>query len=214
MIRAYDIAYLDDAMASIGTMLDYAVNACGESLELFWNRFLASGVASSLSRANPKYLAGMSGVELARVVADRSGDSLPDAEPFIDMGSPEYWTGWAMTYIAWYLNVDFGSLASGGMGIMDLYRRYSTLHEADLSKAVHFAQGRLSKDNPLKRIRENSGLTQLQLATLSGNTLRSIRGYEQGQRALENASTASVLGLCRVLGCRAEDLLVRNFSSG
>jgi len=214
MIRAYDIAYLDDAMASIGTMLDYAVNACGESLELFWNRFLASGVASSLSRANPKYLAGMSGVELARVVADRSGDSLPDAEPFIDMGSPEYWTGWAMTYIAWYLNVDFGSLASGGMGIMDLYRRYSTLHEADLSKAVHFAQGRLSKDNPLKRIRENSGLTQLQLATLSGNTLRSIRGYEQGQRALENASTASVLGLCRVLGCRAEDLLVRDFSSG
>lgn len=208
MIRAYDIAYLDDAMASIGAMLDYAVNACGEPLELFWNRFLASGVASSLSRANPKYLAGMSGVELARAVADRSGDSLPDAEPFIDMGSPEYWTGWAMTYIAWYLNADFGSLASGGVGVMDLYRRYPTLHEADLSKAVRFAQGRLSKDNPLKRIRENSGLTQLQLATLSGNTLRSIRGYEQGQRALKNASTASVLGLCRVLGCRAEDLLV------
>lgn len=207
MIRAYDIAYLDDAMASIGAMLDYAVNVCGEPLELFWNRFLASGVASSLSRANPKYLAGMSGVELARAVADRSGDSLPDAEPFIDMGSPEYWTGWAMAYIAWYLNVDFGSLASGGMGVMDLYRRYPTLHEADLSKAVRFAQGRLSKDNPLKRIRENSGLTQRQLATLSGNTLRSIRGYEQGQRALENASTASVLGLCRVLGCRPEDLL-------
>lgn len=207
MIRAYDIAYLDDAMASIGAMLDYAVNACGEPLELFWSRFLASGVASSLSRANPKYLAGMSGVELARTVALRSGDSLPDAEPFIDIGSPEYWTGWAMTYIAWYLNVDFGSLASGGVGVMDLYKRYSTLHEADLSKAVHFAKGRLSKDNPLKRIRENSGLTQLQLATLSGNTLRSIRGYEQGQRTLENASTASVLALCRVLGCRTEDLL-------
>ncbi len=91
---------------------------------------------------------------------------------------------------------------------MDLYCRYPTLHEADISKAVRFAQGRLSKDNPLKRIRENSGLTQLQLATLSGNTLRSIRGYEQGQRALKNASTASVLALCRVLGCRAEDLLV------
>ena len=143
MIRAYDIAYLDDAMASIGAMLDYAVNACGEPLELFWNRFLASGVASSLSRANPKYLAGMSGVELARTVADRSGDSLPDAEPFINMGSPEYWTGWAMTYIAWYLNADFSSLASGGVGVMDLYCRYPTLHEADLSKAVRFAQGRL-----------------------------------------------------------------------
>ena len=45
------------------------------------------------------------------------------------MGSPEYWTGWAMTYIVWYLNVDFGSFASGGMGVMDLYKRYSILHE-------------------------------------------------------------------------------------
>ena len=207
MIRAYDIAYIDDAMASVGAMLDYAVNACGEPLELFWNRFLASGVAASLSRANPKYLAGMSGVELARTVAVRSGDSLPDAAPFIDMGSPEYWTGWAMTYLAWYLDIDYGSLASGGIGVMDLYKRYPTLHEADLSKTVHFAQSKLAKDNPLKRIRKNSGLTQRQLAALSGNTLRSIRGYEQGQRSQENASAACVLSLCRVLGCRSEDLL-------
>lgn len=206
MIRAYDIAYLDDAMASVGAMLDYAVNSCGEPLELFWNRFLASGVASSLSRANPKYLAGMSGVELAHTVADRTGAFLPDAEPFIDMGSPEYWTGWAMAYLAWYLDIDYGSLASGGIGVTDLYKRYPTLHEADLSKTVRFAQGRLAKDNPLKRIRENAGLTQMQLATLSGNSLRSIRGYEQGQRSLGKASTESVLSLCRVLGCRTEDL--------
>ena len=29
MTRAYDIAYLDDAMASLGAMMDYAVNTCG-----------------------------------------------------------------------------------------------------------------------------------------------------------------------------------------
>lgn len=207
MTHAYDMVYLDDAMASVGAMLDYAVNTCGEPLDLFWSRFLASGVASSLNRANPKYLAGMSGVELARTVANRSGDTLPDAESFIDMGSPEYWTGWAMAYIAWYLNIDYGTLASGGMSITDLHERYATLHEADLSKIVRFAQGRLAKDNPLKRIRENAGLTQAQLAALSGITLRSIRGYEQGQRALKNASAESVLSLCRVLGCAADDLL-------
>ena len=123
------------------------------------------------------------------------------------VGSPEYWTGWAMAYLAWYLNIDYGSLTSGGIGVMDLYKRYPTLHEADLSKTVQFARSKLSKDNPLKRIRESAGLTQLQLATLSGNTLRSIRGYEQGQRALGKASAASILGLCRVLGCRTEDLL-------
>ena len=58
----------------------------------------------------------------------------------------------------------------------------------------------------LMRIRENAGLTQMQLAALSGNSLRSIRGYEQGQRSLGKASTESVLSLCRVLGCRTEDL--------
>lgn len=34
MTRAYDIAYLDDAMTSLGAMLDYAVNSCGEDLAL------------------------------------------------------------------------------------------------------------------------------------------------------------------------------------
>ena len=207
MIHAYDIAYLDDAMACIGAMLDYAVGACGEPLDLFWDRFLASGVASSLSKANPKYLAGMSGVELARIVSERSGGALPEKEPFIDLGSPEYWTGWTMAYIVWYLNIDYQTLASKGIKIKDLYVRYSTLHEADLSKAILFVQGRLLKDNPLKRIRESAGLTQTQLAALSGNSLRSIRGYEQGQRSLKNASAESVLGLCRALGCRAETLL-------
>ena len=71
MTRAYDISYLEDAMSGVGAMLDYAVNSCGETLEQFWARFLASGVAHSLSRANPKYLAGMSGIELARTVGCR-----------------------------------------------------------------------------------------------------------------------------------------------
>ena len=211
MTRAYDIAYLEDAMASVGAMLDYAVNACGEPLDLFWSRFLASGVAGSLSRANPKYLAGMSGAELARAVAERTGDSLQDAEPLIDMGSPEYWTGWAMAYLAWYLNMSYGSLDARGLHIEALYRRYAALHEADLSKTVQFVQSRIRPEgggmNPLKRIRESAGIKQAQLAEMSGNNLRSIRGYEQGQRSLESASSGSILGLCRALGCRVEDLL-------
>lgn len=211
MIHAYDITYLDDAMSNIGSMLDYAVNSCGEDLGLFWARFLASGIARSLSRANPKYLAGMSGAELAHRVAVCTGDPLPHAEPLINIGSPEYWTGWTMAYIAWYLNIEYAAIQKNGLDILDLHMRYATLHEADLSKSVQFAQKRLhafrAQKSLLKRARENAGLTQAQLAALSGNTIRSIRGYEQGQRSLENASSECVRNICRAIGCR-ENLLL------
>lgn len=62
-------------MTSLGAMLDYAVNTCGEDLNLFYARFLASGVADAFSRANPKYLGGMSGIELATLVASRTGSA-------------------------------------------------------------------------------------------------------------------------------------------
>ena len=47
---------------------NYAVNTCGEDLQLFYSRFLSSKVSAALSMANPKYLAGMSGIELDETV--------------------------------------------------------------------------------------------------------------------------------------------------
>lgn len=209
--HGYNIAYLDDAMASLGAMLDYAVNACGEDLSLFYARFLGSGLANAFSRANPKYLAGLSGIELAMLVACRTGDALPEKEPYINMGSPEYWTGWTLVYLSWYLNMDFGTLQSRGVGVKDVYDRYPVLHEADLSKSVRFAIRRLdefaSGESPLKRARLNAGLTQQELADFSGNSLRVIRSYEQGQRSLEKAGAESILRLSQVLGCGISTLM-------
>lgn len=209
MTRAYNIAYLDDAMAGMGAMLDYAVNTCGEDLSLFYARFLSSGVAGKLSRLNPKYLAGMSGIELARTVALRTGDALPLREPYVDMGSPEYWTGWVLAYLSWYLCLDYGTLQTRGVTVQALRDRYPSLHEADLTKAVRFATRRLQEyaPKPLKQARMNAGLSQKRLANLSGTTLRNIRAYEQGQRSLSAAGAESVMRLCRVLGCRMEDIL-------
>ena len=59
----------------------------------------------------------------------------------------------------------------------------------------------MKQSNPLKQARMNAGLTQKELAELSGNTLRNIRAYEQGQRSLDNAGTESVQNLCKALGC-------------
>lgn len=209
--RAYDITYLDDAMSSLGAMLDYAVNTCGEDLQLFYSRFLSSNVSTALSMANPKYLAGMSGIELAVKVAGSTGDNLPVEDDFIDMGSPEYWTGWTLAYINWYLCIDYRTLQARGVTVQSLWDRYPTLHEADLSKSVRFAQKRLEEAahsiNPLKQARINAGLTQRELAAISNNTIRNIRAWEQGQRSLNNASAASLWRLCHVLGIKPSDIL-------
>lgn len=210
MIRAYDIAYLDDAMTSLGAMLDYAVNSCGEDLTLFYARFLGSGIAQAFSRANPKYLAGMSGIELATLVAARTGDELPKKDGLIDVGSPEYWTGWTLAYLSWYLGMDFGTLQSRGLTVQSLHERYSVLHEADLSKAVKFATNRLNETSGgvlLKRARKNAALTQRQLSDMTGIPITVIRSYEQNQRSLKSAESETVWRICQTLGCRIEDIL-------
>lgn len=210
MTRAYDIAYLDDAMTSLGAMLDYAVNTCGEDLDLFYARFLGSGVAEAFSRANPKYLGGMSGIELASLVAARTGEPLPRKDGIIDTGSPEYWTGWTLAYLSWYLNVDLRTLQSRGLMVESLHERYPVLHEADLSKSVQFAMKRLGETSGghlLKLARKNARLTQRQLSDIAGIPLTVIRSYEQDKRSLKNAETENSRRICQTLGCRIEDIL-------
>jgi transcriptional regulator with XRE-family HTH domain len=79
-----------------------------------------------------------------------------------------------------------------------------------LTKSVEFATGRIdgyqAERNLLKRARRNAGLTQQQLADITGVPLRVIQSYEQGQRSLETAGMESVRRICRALGCRVEDI--------
>jgi len=208
--RAYDRCYLDDAMEAVGGMLDYAVNACHEDLAEFYHRFLSCGVARAVSQALPKYM-GMSGAELALLVAERTGCPLPEEAPFVDSASPEFWTGWLLAYLSWNLDLDFETLQQKGVTVEDVFSSFHPLHEAGLDKAVETAQGwireSVAREHPLKRQRKRAGLTQRALADLSGTPLRVIRSYEQGQRSLGSASVDTVRRLCRVLACRQEDIL-------
>lgn len=192
-------------MGAVGAMLDYSVNACGEDLSSFYSCFISSGIASLIFRCSPRYIAGSSGIELALCVAGRTGKTLPKAKDFIDIGSPEYWTGWTLAYLSWYMNMDFRTMAEMGVSAESVYKRYPALHEADLTKSVSFARKQIEafwrKNNPLKRARQNAGLTQKELAEASGINLRTIRAYEQGQLSLANAEYESVCTLSRILGC-------------
>lgn len=61
--------------------------------------------------------------------------------------------------------------------------------------------------NALQKIRKRAGLSQSQLAELSGVSLRMIQKYETGERNINNASAITVYKLAQTLKVNVEDLL-------
>ena len=208
--HAYNNLYLEDAMNNLGTMLDCAVHAAQCDLVVFYEMFLSSGVASQMEMGNPRYLSGMSGMELMQLVMKKSSDK---AIPVVDYvpfeRTPEYWAGWALAYYQWYSAYSFTFIQRNGLSISTVLSVYPTLHEADLSKFVQTADTLIqthlnTRKNMLKTIRKQSHFTQKELAEMSGVTLRMIQAYEQGDQDITKAEARTVFALSRVLGCSAE----------
>lgn len=59
----------------------------------------------------------------------------------------------------------------------------------------------------LKRLREEKGLSQSQLANASGANLRMIQHYEQGVKDINKANGENLYKLSKALDCQIEDLL-------
>lgn len=62
-------------------------------------------------------------------------------------------------------------------------------------------------ESNLKRVRENRGLSQNDLAEQSGVNVRNIQMYEQKLRNIDKAQAHILYKLSRVLGCDIEDIL-------
>ena len=72
MTNAYDKSYLLRAQKTLGRMLDFACHGLSYSAKDFWTLFLQSGVAAAFGNGESRLLAGMSGIELAYEVLERS----------------------------------------------------------------------------------------------------------------------------------------------
>lgn len=59
----------------------------------------------------------------------------------------------------------------------------------------------------LKKLREESGMTQEQLAIESGSSVRMIQKYEQGAKDINKAQAYTVYKLAKALNVNMEDLL-------
>lgn len=59
----------------------------------------------------------------------------------------------------------------------------------------------------LKDLREKKGLSQSQLAELSGVNLQTIQHYEQGVRSINKTKVYTALKLSKALECDIEELI-------
>ena len=212
MTHAYQEIYLSNAQSALGDAFDYAINTCKISGENFIQMLLSSSVCKKLENGEPAYLAGKSGIEIAREILEGTTGKEFSQEQNYDMSrSSEYWIGWAAAYYQWFSGRKYNQIFHA-LPFQDLEKMYYTLHEADVSKFADIAESRVKEvfpDTNLKRIRTTYGCSQSELAQRSQVSLRSIQMYEQRQKDINKASVETIHRLSKVLGCTMEDLIER-----
>ena len=212
MTNAYSELYLDDAMNNLGDMVAFAVCDLGFDPDEFFGWFISSGIASQFEMGNPKYIAGMSGFELAEAVLAKVNVSYDKREPSYDeFKGREFWAGWILAYYQWETGKRFEDIVKDGLTLSTVFSMY-ILHEADESKFVESAneiitRNKENRKSKLSEIRKARGFTQQQLSEASGVTLRMIQLYEQKQNDISKAQVTVVISLAKALGCEVEDLI-------
>lgn len=210
MTRAYSESYLSDAKDRLSQFFDYLINDCGMKADWVASIFLSSGYAEQFERGNPAILAGMSGIELARAVVEATYKKKKLPEPRYSEGlSPEYWAGWALAEYQWHSGKRFKDIFEH-VKLSEIIPMYSVYHEMDISKFIETMDEKCATALPecrLKKMRESRGLSQSELAKISGVSLRSIQMYEQRVNDIDKAQAQTIYKLSRVIGCAMEDLL-------
>lgn len=209
-MRAYLSDYLSSAQKALGDMLDFAVNTCKFDIITFYDLFLVSDVSYQFQNGNATYLVGKTGCELAKQVMEDAGYPTEQYEDqmYLDK-SPEYWAGWAIAFYQWYTCRSFSRM-NRAVSIERIVEMYDVYHEMDI---MHFVDtvneiwDACYTETNLHRVRKWAGLSQRELADLSGVPLRQIQLFEQKQRDINRTKAIDVIRLGRVLGCAPEELL-------
>ena len=63
LVKSYSELYLDDVSRNIGTIFEYAIDYGFDPI-VFWDIFICSEVVKEIENGNPRFLVGLSGVEL------------------------------------------------------------------------------------------------------------------------------------------------------
>ena len=210
MIHAYSESYLYDAKQNLAEGFDYAIRNCRFHADIFSRLFVQSGYADKFERGNPAIVSGISGIELAQEIIMYAYMNYKFPEKiFSEERSEVYWAGWALAEYQWATCRRFKDIFSR-IPLSEIVTMYSVYHEMDIMKFVEAINEKWDQyytETNLKRLRKIAGLSQRELADLSGVALRQIQLLEQKKRNINHTRAIDVLKIGKVLGCKSEDLL-------
>lgn len=237
MLHSYNELYLNKARTTMAHMLDFAVRDLKLDPATFFDLFVSSGTADLFERGDASVILGRSGVELVYMVLGISGLQVDKVSYRYTAGrSKEYWTGWALAYYQWESARSFADIA-GAVPVKELIAMCDELRSEEirvitasldwmenLTVPDHMneesyaafrsrldgalkAPGSADSLTNLKRIRQQNGLSQSRLASLSGIPVRTIQQYEQRQKDINKASFENIIKLAAVLSCEPEKLI-------
>jgi DNA-binding transcriptional regulator YiaG len=209
-MHAYQEIYVSSTQSLLGEAFDYAINVCKLVPQNFVKIFVTSQISKRIEIGDPKYVKGMSGIELVIELLKEATGKYPEIEAQERyFRSPEYWLGWALAYYQWTSDRTFSEIFDA-IPFDTLIVLYPPLHEADISKFVEVVDSTIRNfysETNLKRIRKSRGLSQNELSNLSGVGLRSIQLYEQRRKDINKAQVETLYNLAKILCCNIENLL-------
>lgn len=142
MKSAYDESYLSDAQKNLGFFFQFLLCNMRFDADAAQKVFLDSIIPEQIQIANPDFLCGKSGYELAIVALNGQDVSkqIDEAlkEPFYP--AAEYWCGYVLAFCQWKNNIPFAEILKN-CPLSKILDAYHLLHEADITKAEQFVMG-------------------------------------------------------------------------
>ncbi len=207
MIRAYSKVYVNLAQQNLASMIDCAVTNLHYDIDKFFSLFVTSGIAKAFGNGDYRYISGMSGPELMNAVLEKIGlEGLTEPPRFSLERTPEFWTGWVLAYYQWWSALTFEEI-DRVIKPSEIRILYNPFHEMSLDHIVEELDRRCRKETRLKNLRLFIGLSQSQLAEISGVPVRTIQQYEQRTRDINKAQATTVAALASALCTESRNLL-------
>lgn len=136
MKYTYDEMYLSDVQKNLGFFFQLLLHNIGLSPEESQKIFLDSIIPKQIENANPDFLCGKSGYELAIIALHKMDLSKiinkAIQEPFYPQA--EYWAGFILAFCQWKNNIPFAKILKR-YPLEQFLQTYTLLHEADITKA-------------------------------------------------------------------------------
>lgn len=210
-MKAYNQFYLENAKNMLGHAMEYLICDKGMTPEEFTHLFLSSGYAKLFGYGDPRVVCGLTGIGLATKMLFSKGYEIEEEEGpvYRDNLSKEYWAGWVLAHYQWYCGRRFEDILNKIL-LSDIIRMYRPFHEMDISHFISAMEHRYhdpTRETNLKIHRKLGGLSQSELADISGVNLHMIQLYEQRKSNIDKAQAYTLARLASALRCSMEDLM-------